>query len=212
MLSPGQGHGLHGIRQVVDVQHLDALEFRDLVQVEIVGDDLGAELLGQGDQLAVHFADLGEVLFGDPDLHVAHLLDPVQDVEAAPAPGPFQGVRGIGDVLQFVQDELRNDDGAVEKFRLAHIGDPAVDDHARIHDLDVLFRAALEELLDVRGVEPLSLPDADGDTDVAEETVHEQKDEIHDAPLERHELEGGRNDIGRRQAEDKTEDTADDDL
>ena len=50
---------------------------------------------------------------------------------------------------------------------------------------DVLFPAAFEELFDVRGIELLALPDADGNADVTEETVHEQKNELHDAAFER---------------------------
>ena len=37
----GQHDGLERIRQLIDVQHLDALQLRDLIQVEVVGDDLG---------------------------------------------------------------------------------------------------------------------------------------------------------------------------
>src|SRR5574341_107994 len=88
-----KGHGLHGVRKVVDVQHFDALELCHLVEVEVVRNHFSAELLGQGDKLAVHLADLGKIVLDDPDLHVAHLLDAVQDVEPTPAPRPLQRVR-----------------------------------------------------------------------------------------------------------------------
>jgi len=115
-------------------------------------------------------------------------------------------------MLEFMQDELRDEDGSVDEFGLAHVSDPAVDDHARIHDFDVLFRAAFEELFKARGVELLTLPDTNDNTDVAEETVHEQKDKIHDAPFKRHELERGRNNICGHQAKDETKNTSDDDF
>ena len=97
-----QGHGLESVGQVVDVQHLYALELGDLVQVEIVGDHFRPEFPGKGHKLAVHFADLGKIVLGDPDIHVPHLLDAVEDIEPPPAPGALQRIRRIGDVLELL--------------------------------------------------------------------------------------------------------------
>ena len=70
----------------------------------------------------------------------------------------------------------------------------------------------LKSFLMFDGIEPFSLPDADGDADVPEETVHQQQNEIDDAPFERDQLEGGGDNVRRRQPEDEAEDPADNDL
>ena len=43
------------------------LELGHLVQVDIVRDDLGVELLAELDELGVHVADLGEIQLRDND-------------------------------------------------------------------------------------------------------------------------------------------------
>ena len=62
------------------------------------------------------------------------------------------------------------------------------------------------------GIELFAFPYADHDADVAEEPVHEQQDEIHDAPFQGHKLERGGNDAGGHESEDESEDTADNDF
>ena len=105
---------------------------------------------------------------------------------------------------------MRYEDGAVEKFGLAHVGDPPVYDDARVHDLDVLVGASLEELPDVRGVEPFTLADADGDAHVSEKRVHEEDDEIHDALFEGHKFERGGDDVRGEEPHDETDDASQD--
>ena len=110
------------------------------VQVEVVGHDLPVQRARQLDQL-VHLADVGEIDVRHGDVDAAHLLDLLEDIETAAAAVALHGVRRIGDELQFLQDELRDDQRAVEKAGLADVGDAAVDDHARIEDPVVLLRA-----------------------------------------------------------------------
>ena len=64
----GQHDRLQRVGQFVDVQHRDALKLRDLVQVEVVGDDFAFVQFGQFDQLQIHFTDRGEVIFDDLNL------------------------------------------------------------------------------------------------------------------------------------------------
>ena len=52
-----QHDGLQGVRQFVDVQDRDAVQLRDLVQIEIVGDDDGVQVLRQLKQFQIDFAD-----------------------------------------------------------------------------------------------------------------------------------------------------------
>ena len=68
------------------------------------------------------------------------LLHPVEDLEAAPAAVAPERVRAVGDVLQLVEHEPRDDERAVDEAGLDDLGDPAVDDRARVDD-DARFAA-----------------------------------------------------------------------
>ena len=72
-----------------------------------------------------------------------HLLNPLQNIETAAAAIAFQRIRRVGNLLQFPQDEMRNHENAVQKTRLADIGNPAVNDDARIENLVGLLRRTL---------------------------------------------------------------------
>src|SRR3569832_1368767 len=51
----------------------------------------------------------------NPDIDEDHLLDPVEDIEPPAAPRPLQGIGGVGDVLQLLKDELRDDVAPLQK-------------------------------------------------------------------------------------------------
>ena len=51
-----QHHRLQRVRELVDVEHGDAAQLGHLVEVEVVGDDLAGEALGELDQLEVDLA------------------------------------------------------------------------------------------------------------------------------------------------------------
>ena len=106
------------------------------------------------DQLQVDFADFGKVDVGDHDVDAGHLLDLLQDVEAAAAAVALQRVGGVGDELQLLQHELRDDERAVEEAGLADVGDAAVDDDAGVEDAVALLRAGVAEQAD----QPLPAP------------------------------------------------------
>jgi hypothetical protein len=76
-----------------------------------------------------------EVFVDDPDVDIAHLLNFIENIEAAASPRPLQGVGGVGNVLQLVKDEMRHEERALEKSRFAEVGDPAVDDDAGVEHL-----------------------------------------------------------------------------
>src|SRR5580693_1278139 len=73
----GQHDRLERVRELVDVQHLDSLKLRHLVQVEVVGDDLALVNLSQFDQLEIDFADGREIIFHNLDLQRRHFLQPL---------------------------------------------------------------------------------------------------------------------------------------
>src|SRR5207244_8570088 len=66
---------------------------------------------------------------------LGHFLNLLENVEPPAAAIALQRVGRIGDELQLLQHELRNHQRAVDEPGLAHVGDPAVDDHARVQNL-----------------------------------------------------------------------------
>ena len=97
-----------------------------------------------------------------------HLLDALQDVEAAAAAIALQGVGGIGHQLQFAQHELRDHDDAVEEAGFGDVGDAAVDDDAGVEDLVALLALlfAAEDAAQRRQVQQVALVGADHQADV----------------------------------------------
>src|SRR5581483_3809236 len=102
-------------------------------------DDLGLVELGQLDQLHVHLADGGEVVFHDLDRERGDFLDALQNVEPAAAAVALERVGRVGHELQFAQHELRDDDDPVEEAGFGDVGDAAVDDDAGVEDLVALL-------------------------------------------------------------------------
>ena len=134
----GENDGLEGVGKIVDVEDLHAVELGNLIQIEVVGHDFAAVDLGEFDQLHVDFGNVGEVVFEDPHVQLGHLLNALEDVESTAPAVSFEGVGGIGNHLQFTQDELRNDQGSVEEAGFDDVGDASVDDHAGIEDFEGL--------------------------------------------------------------------------
>ncbi|OPZ95664.1 MAG: hypothetical protein BWY71_02165 [Planctomycetes bacterium ADurb.Bin412] len=127
----GQDDGLHGVGQVVDVYDVHPPEAGHFIEIVIVGDHFAAEFLGRGDQLVVHRFGLfgggqGNILDFNINLLVA--LHFVKDIEAAAAAIAFEAVGGIGDILQFIENEAGNDYRGIDDFGHGDIGNPAVND------------------------------------------------------------------------------------
>src|SRR5215204_4227698 len=139
---------LERIGELVDIQHLDAAQLRNFVQVEIVGDDLALQRTRQLDQLQIDFAHVREVHVGDGDFHARHLLDLLQNIEPAPSAIALHRIRRIRHELQLFQNELRDHDGSVHETGFADVGDAAVDDDARVEDLVTLARTRRTEQRD----------------------------------------------------------------
>ena len=81
----GQDDGLEGVGEVVDVENLDVVEVGDLVEVEVVGDDLGLPHLGQFEQLEIHFTNGWKVVRDNLDLDGGVGLHALEHVKAAAA-------------------------------------------------------------------------------------------------------------------------------
>ena len=157
-----QHHGLERVRQLVDVQHLDAVELRHLVEVKVVGDDNAVERLREFEELEVNLLDGGEVRVNDLDVERGVRLQAVEHVEAAAAPLAFGRVGRVGHLLKLAEDELRDDDCAGEEARLGHVGDAAVNDDRGVEYLHVLARHLVaENAAQCREVEVVALRRAD---------------------------------------------------
>src|SRR5262249_39461623 len=96
-----QNNWLQRIRQLINIQDFHTLELRNLIQIEVVGDDLGLVDLGELDQLQVDFADVREIILHDLHIHRRHFLGPLQNVQSAPPTVALQTIRRVGNKLQF---------------------------------------------------------------------------------------------------------------
>ena len=83
-------------------------------------------------------------------------------------------IGGVGNQLQLAQNELRDDDDAVEEAGLGDVGDAAVDDDAGVENLVALLALLLaaEDAAQRRQVQQVALVGADDQSDVG----HEQHD------------------------------------
>src|SRR6185312_6550309 len=101
-------HGLAGknnrferIRQFIDVEYFDSLQLRNLIQIEIVGDDFAFVDLGQFNQFQIDFAHTGKIVFYDLNLQRWNFLQALQNIQSTPSAIALKRVAGIRDQLQF---------------------------------------------------------------------------------------------------------------
>src|SRR5438552_1096354 len=207
----GQHDGLERVGQLVDVEHFHALELRHFVEIEIVGHDLGLVELGQLDELEVHFADGREVIFHNLHRDRSHFLYALHHVESAAAAVALERIGGVRHQLQFAQHKLRQHQDAIEKSGLGDIGNAAINDDAGIQylvDLLALLFAA-EDAAQRGEVQQVAFVGADDEPHVG----HEQHDQQLQEALGAAGGDGVANDqrkkIGAEDAEDATDDRAD---
>src|SRR5262249_7836249 len=171
------------VRELVDVQHVHAAQLGDLVQIEVVGDDLALERARHLDQLQVDLPHVRKVEIGNHHLDARHLLNLLQDVEAAAPAVALERIGGVGDELQLFQDELRNDERAVDEAGLAHVGDAAVDDDAGVEHLVAPFGTGRpEQARQPRRLEPFAVLAADHEAEIRQHDQRKAVQEL-DAPI-----------------------------
>src|SRR5205807_981328 len=115
----------------------------DLVQVEIVGDDIAAQHLGEFHQPGIHFirdAPVFELVVVGAYDERELLLHGVEDVQPAPAARSLERIAGIGDVLQLIEHKSRHVNRTFEETGAADVDDSAIDDHVGVEDLAMLHR------------------------------------------------------------------------
>jgi hypothetical protein len=108
------------------------LQLGYLVEVKIIGDNLGMDILGQGDQFGVYFLDFGVILIDDLHFQIILLLNSIQNIQAPPSSSALQRIRGVCDVSKFLEDKLGNDKRPFDESRIANIRDASVDDYTGI--------------------------------------------------------------------------------
>ena len=153
----------------------------DFVQVVIVGHDLAVVALGQLDEFQVHVRDIRKIVVRDFDFEVRHLLNALQHFEAAAPALALHRVGGIGHQLQFAQDELRDQQDAVEEVRFADVRDAPVDDHAGIEHLGHAPGAALaaEQASQGLQIQHVALVRADDQADIGH---HQEQPDVQERP------------------------------
>ena len=129
-----QQRGLHRVRERVHVQDADALEVGDAVEVQVVRQDRAAVALRERDELRIDLGVPGDVLVDDLDRRRAGLAHAGEDLEAATAAGPPHRNRSCREALDLVEDEPGHLEDPVEEPGVGDVGDPAVDDRARVDE------------------------------------------------------------------------------
>src|SRR6266478_6122313 len=148
-LLPGHHGGLQRLRELIDVQHREALHRRDFVQVEVIGNDLCSRAPRQLHQFVIHIPGLRKIFLQNPHFHLGHFLNLLQPFESAPSALPLQRVRRIGHHLQFVQHKLRHAENSFHELRVAYIRDAPVDQYAGVQKLHAFRRCRflLEQII-----------------------------------------------------------------
>src|ERR1700693_2985578 len=131
-----QHNGLERVGQLIDIQDLDPVKLGNFVKVEIVGHDLAVVHLGELDQLHVHFRDIRKVILQDLNVQLSHLLDALQNVQAAAAAVALERIGRVRYQLQFAEYELGDYQRTIHETCLYDVGDATVDTNAGIQDLE----------------------------------------------------------------------------
>jgi len=207
----GEDDRLEGVGEVVDVQDVDVMEMGDLVEVEVVGDDLGFPFFGKFEELEIDFADGREIVRDDLDLKDFVGLHALEHVKTAAAALALGAIGGVGYDLEFAEDELGNDDHAVDEAGFGDVGDAAVDDDAGIEDLGAAAGGLVagEEHAEGGGIEEVALAGSDEQSDVAHEQQNEDLDHGRTRSRERRRAEDETEESSAKDAEDAAGDSAD---
>ncbi len=105
---------------------------RDLVQGEVGRDQRRAATPRQGDELEIDGTLFRHIVVDDVQGLRLRFAQTLQDVEPPPASSAPHRLFGIGDVLQFPKNELRDDEVEVEEPALGDVGEAAVDQRGRV--------------------------------------------------------------------------------
>ena len=144
------------------------------------------------------------------DVHPRHLLDLLQDVEAATAAIALHRIGRIGDELQLLEHELRDHERSVHETGFTDVRDAAVDDDARVEDLVSLARPGRpEQVHEVLRLEPLALTRTDHDSKVRQRQQDDAVKEDDASVTQVGPVERGADGLGREQTDGSAQQGAD---
>jgi len=134
----GQQDDAHGLGHFVKVDVVDALELGEFAEVVVVGEKFRAKVARETDEFAVDFGFVREIAIVNFDFVGGVFLDAAENLKAAASAGAFDGIFGIGDLLEFFQDEAGHNNDAFEEIGFDEVGNAAVDDDAGIEQEEVV--------------------------------------------------------------------------
>src|SRR5579863_2740778 len=79
----GEESGTNGVGEEIDVENVDALNAGHFVEIEVVGDDFGAQAKGKVDQFAIDFVRTVGIVVNDADFDGLHFLDTMENFQTA---------------------------------------------------------------------------------------------------------------------------------
>src|SRR6185436_7057261 len=100
---------------------------------------------GQANEFPIDRGFITEIALVQFEFNLRNFLDAAEHFETAPAPRAPDRVVGIGDVLQFIQNETGHDDCPFEKSVLDQFGDTAIDDCACVEEQEIGRRVLSSE-------------------------------------------------------------------
>ena len=134
-LLSGNEHRLNRICQIVYIEHRNTLHRRDLIEIEVVGQDLASGLLRQLEKLKIDLGRIFVILIryfhGNAQLPL-HLRYYIQ---AASAFGTLERIGAVRDMLKLPEHKLRHNHSAFYYSRFQHVYYSAVYYHRRIQYL-----------------------------------------------------------------------------
>src|SRR3954451_2848294 len=133
----GHVHRAHALGQAVQVQHADALQLGDPLQIEVGGEEADVEAPGERNELCVHFVELGDLVVDDVQADAWVTLQAVEDLEASAAAATARRVCGVGDALELVEHEPGNEERSPQKTRRCHRPETTVDRRAAVDEQGV---------------------------------------------------------------------------
>src|SRR5439155_5289464 len=107
-----QNHGFESVRKLVDIEHFHSAKLRDFIQVKVIGDDHSFELHAKLDQLEIDLLNGRKIRFYYLNIELAVIAKPLEHVEPAASALTFRRIRRIGDLLEFCENEIWNNERA----------------------------------------------------------------------------------------------------
>ena len=163
MLSPRRDDRLDRVGEVVEVEHANALDLGEPVEVVVLGHERRAARTGQLDEAGVHLGRTGEVEIDDLADDVLALLEGIDDAEPAAALLAAEGIGGVRDALELLEHESGDEQAPGDEPGRCDVDDPAVDEHARVDDHRLAVERRQGLLVDVDIVAARAPAEDDGE-------------------------------------------------